>query len=341
MAERVSAAAHLSQVLAIHFDPEGGAPYWLARQVELGFDVLHEIRQIDDLPRLGPMNAADLCERPLRDFVPRSRHNTLAGAIVTETGGTSGSPKRTVFLRSEFQAAFVTPFVIAAERAGFPRAAPWVWIGPSGPHVIAQAAGACATALGSPLPFSVDFDPRWYRRLVDGSVGRQRYLEHVLDQALLIINHEPIEVVFTTPPILAELAQRMAPAQRARVRGVHHGGMRITTEFLAAAQTEWFPHAVHLAGYGNSLFGVCMEFGGPPTRPLRYYPFGDRHQVRVADDGTVWMSRLDETILIANLRERDVARPIAAPHHVAGFGPGVEDPRPPAGWASAQPQGIY
>jgi len=342
VAAPVSIDDHVRRIVRIHFDPAHGAPYWLERRQRLGFDPIEEIHGLDDLRRLGPMCAGDLCRRSVMDFVPLSRRHRLAGAIVTETGGTTGRPKRTVFSGEEFRAAFVEPFVRVATATGFPRSGAWLWVGPGGPHVIGQAAAACAAALDSPQPFAVDLDPRWFRKLPAGSMARRRYLRHVLDQAIEVLNAEPIEVIFTTPALLETLAEAMTAVQRRRIRGVHYGGMRVSPELLRSAQGEWFPEAVHLAGYGNSLFGVCMELGGPPDRRLRYYPLGPRHQVRVGEDGRVWMSRLDETVLIANLRERDAAAPVPPPGaDWAEFGAGVADPHP-AGDTDSQPHaGIY
>ncbi len=329
MAPRVDLDAHVRRMIRLHFHPDSGAPYWLQRQAEVGIRAVDDIRGANDLDLLGPMDPADLSARPVLDFVPRSQRRHLAGALLAETGGATGAPKRTLFSQSEFTEGFVNPFVRAAELADFPRGGAWLWLGPSGPHIIGQAAAACASALGSSQPFSVDFDPRWFRKLPPDSLGRQRYLEHLLDQAHQVIDREPIDVLFTTPAVLARLAERMSDAQRERVRGVHYGGMRVEPALLRAAQAEWFPHAVHLAGYGNSLFGVCMEFGGPSDRSLCYYPYGCRHLVRVADDGRVWMSRLDPTVLIANLPERDAAQALPPPSETDPmFGPGVRDPHP-------------
>jgi len=232
--------------------------------------------------------------------------------------------------------------VRVADATGFPRGGLWLWAGPSDPHLIGQAAAACATALDSPQPFAIDFDPRWFRKLPAESLARKRYWGHLIEQALDVVCSEPISVIFTTPVLLERLAEAMTAEQRRRIRGVHYGGMRVEPELLKSAQTNWFPNAVHLAGYGNSLFGVCMEFGGSPNRRLHYHPFGVRHQVRVGDDGRVWISRLDPTVLIANLRERDMAAPVSAPGMPwGGFGPGVEDPRPDTEHAASQNLGIY
>jgi thienamycin biosynthesis protein ThnN len=331
----------VQHIIRIHFNADSGSRYWLQRQTELGIDAIARIRKADDLALLGPMREADLCERSILDFVPRSQHAQLTGAFVAETGGTTGEPKRTVFSRSEFEQAFVAPFVRAAEFAGFPRGGSWLWLGPSGPHIIGHAAAACAVALGSPQPFSVDFDPRWFRKLPADSVGRDRYFSHLLEQALLLLGREHIDVLFTTPTVLAQLAERMTDAQRERIRGVHYGGMRVEPNLLRNAQSQWFPNAVHLAGYGNSLFGVCMEFGGPPDRLMRYYPLGHRHLVRLDDDGRVWMTRLDRTILIPNLPERDhAAAAFEPPPLPQGFSHGIEDPRPIRASSNGL-QGIY
>jgi hypothetical protein len=342
VAAGLDADEHVRRIVRIHFHASTGAPYWLEKQSKLGLDAIAAIRTAADLHKLGPMDEPALRDRPILDFVPLSQRSRLVGAVITETGGTTGPPKRVAFARHEFDQGFVEPFVRVATSCGFPRGGAWLWLGPSGPHIIGQAAAACAAALGSPQPFCVDFDPRWFRKMPADSMGRARYMEHLLGQALHVIDREPIDVVFTTPVLLQQLAARMTPSQRDRVRGVHYGGMRIEPELLRAAQTEWFPYAVHLAGYGNSLFGLCMEVGGPPDRTLRYFPRGPRHQVRVAADGRVWMSRLDETVLIANLRERDVGTAVRPPATwSADYGAGVEDPRSAEPGGTVGAAGIY
>ncbi|MBI4718436.1 MAG: hypothetical protein HY763_11565 [Planctomycetes bacterium] len=343
MASDADLSAHIQRIIRIHFDPRAGAPYWLERQRALGIDAIAEVRTVGDLARLGVMDAATLGARPVLDFVPLSERRNLVGGVVADTGGTTGRPKRTIFTRNEFHAAFVEPFVRMAAHAGFPRGARWLYVGPSGPHVIGQAAVACAAALGGHQPYAVDFDPRWFRKLPLDSLGRERYLQHLVDQARDVLRTESAEVLFTTPVLLKALAAVMTDGERERIIGVHYGGMRVDPELLLQAQTAWFPKAVHLAGYGNSLFGVCMEAGGASTRHLRYFPHGPRHHVCVAEDGQVWMHRLDPTVLIVNLAERD-AGTLASPSPALkqlGFGEGVEDPGPRRGPPGTEPAGIY
>lgn len=335
--------AHVRRVIALHFDVRTGAPYWLERQEKLRINAVKDIQTFEDLRRLGTMEETALCRRSVLDFVPASERRRLSGAIITDTGGTTGQPKRTIFSHEEFLAAFVEPFVRVARYVGFPGDASWLFVGPSGPHVIGQAAAACAAAMGGHQPFTVDFDPRWFRKLPGDSIGRKRYVQHLLDQAMDVLRCEPVEVLFTTPVMLQGLALLMTDPQRERIRGVHYGGMRVDPDVLQKAQSEWFPNAVHLAGYGNSLFGVCMESGGAASRSLRYFPHGLRHQVRIAEDGRVWMHRLDPTVLIVNLAERDTGRAAIPSLELARmeFGEGVEDPKPREQTSSAETTGIY
>ena len=345
--------ARLREVLAVHFDPDAGTPHWLDRARELGFDPREEIRTIADLPRLGRTEPVALAERPLPDYLPRGLHERRAALIVGQTGGTLGRPVWTAYLEDEFAAAFVTPFVVAARHVGFPQGGCWLYAGPSGPHLIGRAAERIARATGAAAPFSVDFDPRWAKALLDGSFAARRYLEHVVTQALDVISSQPIDVLFTTPRVLERLADEMTPAQRERIRGVHYGGMALAPDVLERFQRDAFPNAVHLSGYGNTLFGCCLELSADRGRVLRYYPHGRRlvfGTVAIEERGTaigrqdagatlahkrtgrkpsegaaeisydhpagvgrLVFSRLDRTMLLVNVVERDQGRLVAPP----------------------------
>lgn len=350
--------ARLRRVLRVHFDPCGGSSYWLDRQRELGFDVVEEIREPADLRRLGVMQPSDLADRPLLDFVPRRLHATRHEWVVAQTGGTTGKPVWTAYRWDEFADAFVRPFEVAAEHVGFPHGENWLYVGPSGPHVIGRAAAQLARCLGSPEPFTVDFDPRWAKKLPDGSFAQRRYLEHVIEQALDVMASQHVGVLFTTPKVLGQLARRMSPEHRKRIRGVHYGGMALGADELAEFQQRWFPKAVHLSGYGNTLFGCCLELNVSPGRPLDYFPFGSRLLLGVLDGdvgvdaariaapghrGRLAFTRLDETVLLVNVVERDEAESLAPPSTApVGFSlPGVRNPAPLATSTPQASVGLY
>jgi phenylacetate-coenzyme A ligase PaaK-like adenylate-forming protein len=350
-----AAADRLRELLALHFHPDHGSRYWLRRREALGWDVCDRIRTPGDLWRLGPTPADDLRRFPLRDFIPRGLRRQLPRFVIGETAGTSGRPCATAYRDDEFRAAFVTPFVKVARATGFPQGEPWLWVGPSGPHIIGKAVRELARHTGSPDPFAVDFDPRWAKRLADGSLARERYLDHVTTQAVDVLEREDVGVLFATPPALAALARRMTDRQRESIRGVHYGGMSLT----AAAMNDFraaFPQAVHLSGYGNTLFGVLMEVADEPRRALDYFPLADRVRFRVVDwteekwpppecdTGRVVFDRLDESSLLVGVVERDEAERVAAPAEALALGggqDGLRDPRPAAALGGQLQLGLY
>jgi thienamycin biosynthesis protein ThnN len=339
---RTALDTRLRAMLSIHLDPDDGAPWWLRRQEQLGFDVRTEIRTLDDLPRLGPMNEDDLATLPIEEFLPSAMRTDRSRWILAETGGSLGRPKTTVHRDDEFKAAFVQPFLAAADRFSFPRGGGWLFVGPTGPHIIGRAARACARATGGGDVFSVDFDPRWSKKLPAGSFAANRYLQHVVDQATDILAVQRIAILFSTPPVLARLANLMSDAQRRDIRGIHFGGMAVSSE-LRAQLSEAMPHAVQLSGYGNALFGMMPELSPATNDTVAYFPHGLRYVVQVvADDdlarpmtagqtGRVVVHRLDEGQLLLNVVERDQAELALPPSDAAEAGfvlPGLSNPRP-------------
>jgi hypothetical protein len=308
----------LRQALEVHLHPTTGSPFWLARQKELGFDIRAEIREAHDLQRLGTMDPAVLAAHPLDHFLPRSLGAFRESLILGQTGGTLGRPGWTVYTAEEFEDAFVAPFVEAARHARFPAAGCWLYAGPSGPHIIGQAARAVARAHGCLEPFSVDFDPRWARKLEPGSFAAARYLEHIVDQAAQVLQQQTVSVLFSTPVVLLALGQRAQAETRRAIRGVHYGGQALSASELAACRAA-FPNAVHLSGYGNTLLGCCMQLEESVGEPV-YHAFGARlicgvipagstdaaHITRApGSSGRLVVSRLDCSVLLVNLIERD------------------------------------
>jgi hypothetical protein len=354
--------ARLRELLALHFHPRHGSRYWLRRQDELGWLVCERVVCHDDLWRIGPTPLEDLRRYPVRDFIPRTFHGQLHRFVLGETAGTTGQPRLTAYRDDEFHQAFIVPFLRVVEATHFPRGEPWLWVGPSGPHIIGKVVRELATQTGSMDPFSVNFDPRWARRLTEGSLARQRYLDHVTEQALDILQREEVGVLFITPPALAALSRKMADRQREKIHGIHYGGMSMTAETVNEFRAA-FPHAVHLAGYGNTLFGVLMEVADEERQSLDYYALGERLSFHVVDwpqsadvtaawppalldhgqSGRVLFHRLDESCLLVGIVERDEAERIA-PSRAAlalGAGVGLRNPRPAKALKEQVQLGLY
>lgn len=345
----------LQRAILAHTDPEGGSPYWLERREEL-----LSIERVADLAALGPFPRAALETRPLVDFVPRAlleRHRTEL--VLAETGGTTGTPVRATFTPGELQAAFGEPFLRASRARGFPCGGQWLFLGPSGPHVIARAARLFAHLHGALEPFTVDLDPRWVR--AQEGLATALYQEHVLAQALDLLRREQPDVWFATPPVVRALADELPPAARERVRGIHLGGLPVS----AADQLRFrrdFPRAVLLPGYGNSLLGVLPEVEPRPDGRPAYFALEGRLVVDVVlpgpdgepdlsrpalpgERGRVVCHRLDESFFLPNLVERDEATVAEASPRVKklGFAPrGLLEPAPvQALIATAASEGLY
>lgn len=351
-------AARLQAVLRLHFDPVDGAPYWLDRARTLEFDPCREVSSLEDLRRFGLMTAADLRGRPLTDFLPRPVLANLDRLTIVQSGGTTGDPVWTAYTAEDYHAAFVQPFVDAATHVAFPTGGVWLYVGPSGPHVIGRAARSIALAMGAMEPFTVDFDPRWAKKMVPGTFAARRYLTHIIDQAMAVIDSQPVSRLFSTPPILAALGERMTPAQREHIGGVHYGGLALDPSELRRLQIDVYPNARHLSGYGNTLLGCCLELDIAADRVPCYYPHGarlivgvlppgetssDRIQHSPGHSGAGVFTRLDSAMLLINLHERDVFRlappPRAGP--MAFAWPGLANPHPEPRFSKPLPIGLY
>jgi thienamycin biosynthesis protein ThnN len=337
----------LRHIIGIHFDKDNGTPYWLDRQKEIGLDISKNIQSIDDLSILGPMDEQALATRPVEDFIPRIFRQEKK-YILAETAGTLGKPKFAIHRKDEFNTAFITPFVKAAQRISFPMNYHWLFIGPTGPHIIGRAARACALQMDAGDVFTVDFDPRWAKKLPGGSFASQRYLEHIEAQALSILDVQSIGVLFSTPIVLSSLAEKMDKTKRLAIEGIHLGGMSASTEFMDK-MSEFFPNAVVLSGYGNTLFGMMPQLCYDRQTGFDYFPYGHRLIVKVipiapdcqttdigscveyGQQGQLIVHRLDEMQFIANFVERDTAIRIQPnpDAEVDGFVlDGIRDPQP-------------
>lgn len=347
----------LRATLAAHFDPVDGSAYWLARERALGIDVRARVQSLADLAVFGAFDPADLSRHPVEHFLPRAVRESHE-LVFAETGGTSGEPRPVAYARADFEAAFVTPFLQRCGGHDFGDGR-WLWLGPGGPHAIGKAAQRIAERTTGADAFSVDFDPRWFRRLAPRSLARDRYLEHVLEQALRVLRTQRIAHLFATPVVLAALAARLDESLRARIGFLYLGGMPLTADAMHTIASA-FPQARCLAGYGNTLFGVTHEAAAGPVRdtPPIYVPDSARLVVRIvpaSDDegfddvsrlaarvapgerGQVLMHRLDPSGFLPNVLERDGAIRV----DLGAAQDGLADPQPLAHTGLAIDNGIY
>jgi thienamycin biosynthesis protein ThnN len=343
-----SSAARLTDrqrdLLALHLHPREGAPWWIERSAAMGARA-DDFATLGDLEAFGPLDREAMVLRPFRDFLPRSLREQPKGLILGETGGTTGLPLTMAWSPADFQRAFVDPLPRELAKRGVAGLTQWLFVGPSGPHIIGKAADALALATTGVDALKVDFDPRWHRKLAPGSAAAARHLEHIAGQALDHLRRGGVDALFATPSLLERLLRD--DANRALfepVRLVHLGGQSATPEEIDRLAGLLPSKRVLVNGYGNSMFGCLVEHRAdePLTYPDRD---GDRAIVLLRDPedrsrdvpvgawGTVAFHRFDESALLLNAFERDEALRVREGE--------LRQPRPPRAKASLAAGGIY
>ena len=264
--------AHARRIVAWHFDPQTGCPFWLEYARTLGWDPRDQVQSYADLDKLPPFEDEWLRGGPVRRWVPKG----LAGkpVYIFETGGSTGVPKSRINIDD-----FRTDYELFSETLsdeGFPRGADWLMLGPTGPRRLRMAVEHLCQHRGG-ICFHVDLDPRWVVKLVKS--GRMdlmtEYRDHVVNQGLTLLRaHENIRCLFTTPKLLDAICERVSLV-RMGIRGVFCGGTQLTAQFHRFAREELLEGKIEFVPtYGNTLMGLaCHKPFDPADRySIIYHP---------------------------------------------------------------------
>jgi acyl-CoA synthetase (AMP-forming)/AMP-acid ligase II len=324
--------AFIQAAMEWHFSPETGSRFWLERARSFGFDPRTDVRSFDDLARFR--NVTDeLRDVRVADLIPRGygEHPDVVG--VFESGGTTGPPKRVVFLRDWWERDMAWT-AAQNEARGLPRDRDWLVLFPSGPHYAGELFRSMAAALGG-RRLTIDMDPRWVKKLM--AAGRfdeaDAYAEHLIDQAAFPLATQDIGVLACTPPLLERLARRedLVGLVREKVRAIVWAGAHMDADTRALLRTEVFP-GVELTGF----YGSTMVLGGARERPglsdadaCIFDPFSPYISFRVVDPqtgrtvdygerGQVVMNHVSRSFLLPNNLERDMATRIRPPEGQVG-----------------------
>ncbi|MFL6199512.1 MAG: hypothetical protein ACJ76J_10070 [Thermoanaerobaculia bacterium] len=329
LAERIAEArarldAHVREIVAWHFDPKTGCPFWLERAAGLGFDPRKEVRGYEDLRLFGHFEDSWLRGGPVRRWIPRG----LAGrpAYVFETGGSTGVPKSRVNIE-DFQIDYER-YSEELPEDGFPPGADWLMLGPTGPRRLRLAVEHLAQHRGG-ICFHVDLDPRWVNRLVKNGRHRemQEYKAHVIEQGLTVLRAHEIRCLFTTPKLLEALCERVSLVKLG-IRGIFCGGTEMNAQFHRFAREELVPGVEFIPTYGNTLMGLACPkpFDPADNYAITYYPPAPRAVFELVDPkdperaveygqtGRVMLTTLTRDFFMPRFLERDEgerAEPIA------------------------------
>jgi len=354
-AAREELDAWVRQVVAWHFDPATGCPFWLDYAQKLDWDPRREIQSFADLPRLGLFEDEWLRGGPVERWIPRG----LAGkpVYVFETGGTTGIPKTRINCED---------FRIDYERFSetlpdeyFPKGSNWLMLGPSGPRRLRLGVEHLAQVRGGTC-FFVDFDPRWVIKLIKKgwSEHLQAYKDHVVEQGITLLqaNHD-IRCLWATPKLIDALALKLeamgTTIRKMGITGIFAGGTEFTPQWNRFAQEELLDGAYMTPTYGNTVMGLAVSApSGPhnnykityyapqPRAVIEIVDFDDPHRlVNYGESGRSKITTLTKEFLMPGFLERDEGE--REPPYERYPWDGVSGVRPYRGTATTTVVGVY
>jgi phenylacetate-coenzyme A ligase PaaK-like adenylate-forming protein len=313
--------AQCVEMMAWHFHPSTGCPFWLDYAKSLKFDPLKDVRCFDDLKKFPPFEDEWLRGGPVRRWVPKGMADKPM--FVFETGGTTGVPKSRVNHRD-----FRTDYEMFSDTLPeeyFPRGANWLMLGPSGPRRLRLSIEHLAQHRGG-ICFCVDLDPRWVIKLIQKGWMEhlEAYKQHCIDQAITILEagHD-IRCMFTTPKLLESLAlaleKKGTTIRKAGITGIFSGGTEFTPQWTRFAVEELLDGAYMTPTYGNTLMGLAASRPVVPADgyTIAYYAPQPRAVIEVVDfddndaivpyggTGRVRLTTLTHETFIPGFLERD------------------------------------
>jgi len=346
---------HVRDMVAWHFNPETGTPFWLERAGKFGFDPRKEVHTYADLKKFGFFEDEWLRGGPVRRWVPRGLADKPV--YVFETGGTTGIPKSRINIED-----FRTDYELFSETLPekyFPKGANWLMLGPSGPRRLRLAVEHLCQYRGG-VCFCVDLDPRWVIKLIiKGWMDHlNAYKDHVIEQALTVLRagHD-IRCMFTTPKLLEALAMALdkqgTTIHKAGITGVFSGGTEFTPQFTRFAVEELLDGAYMTPTYGNTLMGLAASkpVGPEDGFKISYYAPEPRAVIEVVDldhpDKTVDYGKTGRVMLTTLTREFFMPRFLERDEGEREFPyanypwDGVSGVRPFRGLAASTTVGVY
>jgi len=354
--ERVAQAkerldAWTREVVAWHFDPQTGCPFWLDYASRLDWDPRAEIQGYADLDKFDSFEDEWLRGGPVRRWVPKAFAEEPIS--VFETGGSTGVPKSRININD-----FRTDYEMFSDTLSddaFPRGADWLMLGPTGPRRLRLAVEHLCQHRGG-ICFHVDMDPRWVVKLIrSGQMDQMAaYRDHVVNQGLTLLKaHEGIQCLFTTPKLLDAISDRISLKQ-VGIKGVFCGGTQLTAQFHRYAREELLENSVEFVPtYGNTLMGLACHkpFDPADNYSVIYHPPCPRAMIEVVKPGSpkelvgygeagrVRLTTLTKEFFVPRFLERDEG--VRTPPCEKYPWDGVGDVRPFSGFATPIVEGVY
>jgi hypothetical protein len=187
-------------------------------------------------------------------------------------------------------------------------------MGPTGPRRLRLAIEHLANYRGGSCYF-IDLDPRWVKKLIANREFDQakKYMEHVIDQAVIILKHRRISALFTTPKLLEALSEQISIPDGGTE--MHPQTVRFLVEEVLEGQVAFKPV------YGNTLMGLAHSkpllpedhfsvcyYAPQPWAVLRVVDPDDTSRLVDYDQwGRVELTTLTKEFFLPRFLERDEA----------------------------------
>ncbi len=309
--------SHLGEIIQWHFSPDTGCPFWLD-WASKNFDPRKEIGSLADMVKFPHFEDGWLRDLQPEVWVPEAYKGRPFN--IFETGGTTGMPKQRIGW-NDYKTDY-SEFSLKLGDEHFPPGGAWLMMGPTGPRRLRLAIEHLAHVRGSSCYF-IDLDPRFVKKLIMNKqfdVARQ-YMEHVVDQAVLILKNRKVSGLFTTPKLLEALSDKI-DIYRAGIRGVFCGGTTMLPQYVRFIVEEVLEHRIGFyPTYGNTLMGLAASVPllAEDNYSITYYAPQPRAVLRVVDPlntdstvdydtwGRVELTTLTKEFFMPRFLERDEA----------------------------------
>jgi phenylacetate-coenzyme A ligase PaaK-like adenylate-forming protein len=329
--------AYLRAAIAWHFGADTGSAFWLRTAETLNFDPLTDVNTFTDLRRF-PNLVNELRNVPVEDLIPRGYGSPPPLPQIFESGGTTGAPKRTAQL-PDWVAQVIEWQTDDFATGGFVPGQGFLCLMPSGPHGVGYFSRLVSERLGSVF-HPIDIDPRWVKKIAARNATSEvaAYVDHVVDQAVSVLQTQNVANLHATPPLLQAMARnnRIVDLVNEKIRYLLLSGAHVDVDTLDLLR-DIFPHTAITMAFGSTMIlsqAVTRVVDGDafvfdPRTPYVVFWVLDPdtgEQVPYGELGQVVMNHISKGMFIPNNLERDMA--IRMPGPAAELSDSVSEVRP-------------
>jgi phenylacetate-coenzyme A ligase PaaK-like adenylate-forming protein len=343
--------AYLHAAIAWHFGEDTGSAFWLRTAETLDFNPLTDIKTFADL-RLFPNLVNELRNVPIEDLIPRGYGSPAPLPQIFESGGTTGAPKRTAQL-PDWVAQVVQWQTEDFATGGFQGGEGFLCLMPSGPHGVGYFSRLVSERLGSVF-HPIDIDPRWVKKIAARNAAAEvaAYVDHVIDQAVFILQTQNVANLHATPPMLEAIARddKVVDLVNEKIRYLLLSGAHVDADTIDVLR-DIFPNTTITMAFGSTMIlsqAVTRivddeSFVFDPRTPYVVFWVVDPdtgEQVPYGQLGQVVMNHISKGMFIPNNLERD--RAIRMPGPAGELSDSVSAVRPVATFeGEAVIEGVY